>query len=60
MKYLVTWEINIEAQTPQEAAKQDLAIQRDAKSLATVFQVYSEADDDVYTVDLLTPDEKET
>lgn len=37
--YLVSWEIEIDAENPREAAKQALAIQRDPNSLSTVFEV---------------------
>lgn len=39
MHYLVTWEIDVEANSPQEAAKLALAIQRDPESTATFFGV---------------------
>lgn len=35
----VVWEIDVEADTPEEAARQALAIQRDLQSTATVFDV---------------------
>lgn len=37
--YLVTWRIDIEADSPEEAAAQALIIQRDAESIATCFEV---------------------
>ena len=37
--YLVTWEINIDADTPGCAAEEALAVQRDPTSTATVFKV---------------------
>ena len=37
--YKVRWEIDIDAETPEEAAMQAFAIQRDQESLATVFEV---------------------
>jgi hypothetical protein len=39
MHYRVSWEIDIEAGTPEKAARQALAIQRDAQSTARVFEV---------------------
>lgn len=39
MYYRVTWEIDIEAGSPQQAAKQALAIQRDPQSTATMFKI---------------------
>lgn len=40
--YLVQWEINIVADTAEDAARQALAIQRDPTSHATVFDVFAE------------------
>ena len=37
--FLVRWEINIEADSPREAAENALEIQRDPSSIATVFNV---------------------
>lgn len=37
--YLVEWHINIVAESPRDAARVALEIQRDPHSLATVFQV---------------------
>lgn len=37
--YKVRWEIDIEANTPEQAAVLALAIQRDPSSIATVFDV---------------------
>jgi hypothetical protein len=39
-EYRVVWEIDIHATSPRQAARKALAIQRDASSLATVFDVY--------------------
>lgn len=50
-KYLVTWEIDIEASTPEEAARKALEIQRDPSSIALVF-VVKERDKPDVTVDL--------
>ncbi len=41
-EYLVEWAINISAESPEEAAKFALEIQRDPKSLATYFIVTDE------------------
>ena len=38
--YKVEWEIDIEAGSPEQAAKCALAIQRDTESTATVFKVW--------------------
>ena len=40
--YHVSWEIELDAECPEEAARQALSIQRDCGSLATVFTVTSE------------------
>jgi len=42
--YRVTWEIDIEAKTAEEAAQKALAVQRDAESIATVFTVANTAE----------------
>ncbi len=42
--YLVTWRIDIDADSPEEAAAQALTIQRDIESTAAVFEVL-ETDD---------------
>lgn len=38
-EYRVTWDIDIEADSPEEAAKKALEIQRRPDSIATVFDV---------------------
>lgn len=48
--YRVTWEIDIEGGTPQEAAELALKIQRDPESLATYFTV---TDDNKNITDVL-------
>ncbi len=37
--FLVKWDINLEADTAEDAARQALEIQRDPESIATVFNV---------------------
>lgn len=37
--YKVTWEMDIEAESYEEAAQEALEIQRDPESIATVFNV---------------------
>lgn len=37
--YRVTWQIDIDADSPEDAARQALDIQRDHESLATFFDV---------------------
>jgi hypothetical protein len=38
-EFLVSWKINLDADSPQEAAQKALDIQRDPTSIATVFKV---------------------
>lgn len=38
-EYTVSWEIDLDAESPLEAAREALAIHRDPESLATVFRV---------------------
>jgi hypothetical protein len=51
-EYRVEWTIDIEADTPREAAEKALAIQRDGFSRATVFDVHEKDADEGVTVDL--------
>lgn len=44
-EYRVRWEIDVEAESPEQAAKQALAIQRDQESVATSFSVASKTPD---------------
>lgn len=44
MLYLVTWKIDIEAETPREAAEKARAIQLRPGSIATVFEVLEAGD----------------
>lgn len=53
MEYLVTWHIDIDADTPEEAAKRALEIQRNPESIATVFRVQTLDRSTDVTVDLL-------
>jgi hypothetical protein len=50
--YRVVWEIDIDADTPAEAAARALIVQRDVSSTAVVFKVVSEVDHTEVTVDL--------
>jgi len=45
--YLVSWKIEIEADTPREAAEEALEIQRDPESLATLFEVLALKGDEI-------------
>jgi hypothetical protein len=49
--YTVTWEIDVDAKTPKEAAREALKIQRDPNSTATVFSV-SNQKGTIHTIDL--------
>lgn len=50
--YRVMWEIDIEAEDPDEACRRALEIQRDPESTATVFQVILNTEGDIATFDL--------
>jgi hypothetical protein len=52
MNFNVRWSIDIEADTPQEAAIQALAIQRDPESSAVVFEVHPEDRENWISIDL--------
>jgi hypothetical protein len=43
-EYLVTWKIEVAADSPEDAALQALEIQRDPESMATVFDVVDTAE----------------
>jgi hypothetical protein len=53
--YRVRWEIDIEAESYQEAAEAALAIQRDPASIATVFDVRARGEATLMRVDLEPP-----
>lgn len=38
-EYRVTWEMDIDADSPREAAEKALAVQRNPESIATIFTV---------------------
>ena len=58
MQYRITWEIDIDADTPQEAAKQARNVQLDPESSATVFDVWSE-DGQQFHIDLMENEDNE-
>jgi hypothetical protein len=63
-EYRVTWEIDIDADSPEEAAQKALDIQRNPESMATVFDVFEpdeEANDNAkhFRVDLMEDDPEE-
>jgi len=47
MNYRVSWEMDIEADSPREAAERALEIQRRPDSIATVFSVRDEAGESI-------------
>lgn len=51
-EYRVEWVIELDAESPEEAAAQALEIQRDPESIATVFRVSAVGDPDEVWVDL--------
>jgi len=53
--YLVEWSINLDADSPEDAARQALGIQRDPGSLATVFHMYGDDGSDTI-IDIEDPD----
>lgn len=55
-EYLVAWRIDLDVDSPQEAALNALAVQRDSQSSATVFDVTDERGATV-TVDLADLDD---
>ena len=52
--YLVTWKIELDARSAQQAADLALTIHRDCDSLATVFEVESLRNGETYLVDART------
>ncbi len=56
MEYYIEWRIEIEAGSPEEAARKALAIQRDPQSIATAFHVY-DPDGEPLVIDLTAIDE---
>lgn len=50
--YLVFWKIDMDVDTPQEAAARALITTRDPESTATVFEVRNKATGETVTVDL--------
>jgi hypothetical protein len=56
-EYYIEWSIEIDADSPREAAEKALAIQRDPNSSATVFKVWERAEmpDEPEIIDLDEP-----
>lgn len=57
--YLVAWEIDIEAESPMEAAKRALEIQRDPQSTANQFYVQEHGKSKRTSIDFLELEESE-
>jgi len=55
--YFIEWTIDLEASTPEEAAREALKIMRDPESAATCFKVYDE-DGNPVQIDLTRIDEE--
>jgi hypothetical protein len=51
-KYLVTWSIDIEAESAAKAAAEAQKIQKDPESIATVFLVTNQHNGKIYKVDV--------
>lgn len=63
MNYLIRWEIELEANSPREAAQQAKLIQQDPESIANVFYVDPVIDGydyDVHTDNFIDLDEEDT
>lgn len=56
--YFVEWEIGIKANSPEDAAREALAIQRDANSIATFFRVINEIGE-ITEIDITKIDNRE-
>lgn len=56
--YRVEWVIDIDADTPEDAARQALAIQRDPESIATVFEVMLEDGEEPVRIDITELDDE--
>jgi hypothetical protein len=55
--YKIAWEIQVNANSPLEAAKDAVTIMRDADNIAQQFYVQDEDTNEVVSVDLDEPDE---
>ena len=57
MRYSIIWSIDIEAETPRDAAEEALKIHRDPESTATCFEVMDD-EGTVINIDLLKDPER--
>lgn len=55
-EYLITWTIEVEADSPLEAVQEARKIQLDPDSHATVFTAEDDEGSDPWTIDLNDPD----
>ena len=61
MEYRVTWRIDIDADSPRDAAEQALAVQRRVDGIATVFEVTARKPNALTeTVDLIDAPKEES
>jgi hypothetical protein len=59
IEYHVTWSIQLDAETPEDAARQAQAILQDPDSIATIFDVSAAGEySDPIEVDLLVEEDK--
>lgn len=58
MDYLVSWEIEVKADNPVDAARKARVAQTLSGTRSTVFQVYNENQEDAICVDLTAIDEE--
>jgi hypothetical protein len=55
MEYRVIWEIDVHADSPQQAAEQARAVQLDPGSPATIFSIFDYANLQMHRVDPVAP-----
>lgn len=51
-RYRVQWEIDLEADSPEEAAREALRIQRNPESIATVYEIFTDEGVHITRVDI--------
>jgi len=51
-RYRVQWEIDLEADSPEEAAREALRIQRNPESIATVYEIFNDEGAHIMRVDI--------
>ena len=55
-EYLITWTIEIEADSPLEAVQEARKIQLDPESISTIFSAEDDEGSDPWTIDLNDPE----